>query len=507
MRGDGDSTRSGGRPPGRLPFGLPSRPAPAPRVTPPTSDEITDVARGQGITPVSPRAEGPPFPPQQIVEQDRRPGLTPLSLLFVILIAYVVFQIQLVLILTLLALIFATAIEGPLRRLEARRIPRGVGILMIYVGIIGAIALLVVGIVPVVSDEASQFRDELPADIRNLQLEWEESSNPILSGSGADLLSRAADAIEEPPAPEQETTINLVTTIGGGVVGVLTVFAIAFYYLMEKSLLRRLVIQELRPEAQVRVNRLWDESERKVGDWLRGQLTLCLIIGVTATIGYGIMGIDFWPLLGLWAGITEIIPILGPWIGGVPAVLVALTMGWREALIVTGFIVVLQFLENMVLVPRVMRGAVGLTPLTVFVAILAGTQFYGPLGALLAIPIAALVQILITDYLDRRRGAHRSGGSLNLPGWRWMRGPLGTAEHGGPPQHYPVDASEIRYPTPPPDVDAAATNFTPVTTAAPVSAPGWTTDLLNRAAKRLAGNPGNPKPPEGEGSPPSAQTS
>jgi predicted PurR-regulated permease PerM len=440
-----------------------------------------------------------------MVEHDRRPGLTPLSLLFVILIAYVVFKIQLVLILTLLALIFATAIEGPLRRLEVRRIPRGVGILMIYVGIIGAIALMVVGIVPVVSDEASQFREELPADIRSLQREWNQSSNPILSGTGADLLGRAAEAIEEPPAPEQETTINVATTIGGAIVGVLTVFAIAFYYLMEKSLLRRLVIQELRPEAQVRVNRLWDESERKVGDWLRGQLTLCLIIGVTATIGYGIMGIQFWPLLGLWAGITEIIPILGPWIGGVPAVLVALTMGWREAMLVTGFIVILQFLENMDLVPRVMRGAVGLTPLTVFVAILAGTQFYGPIGALLAIPIAALVQILITDYLDRRRGAHRPGGALNLPGWRWMRGPLGTAEHGVPPQHYPVEASEIRYPAPPPDIDQSSASFTPVTPPSPAGAPGWTTELLNRAAKRLAGGTGTS--PEKDETPPSAQTS
>ncbi len=503
MRGDGDSTRSGGRPAGRLPFGLPSRQAGAPRVASPGSEEPADVTRGQSVTPVAPRTEATPFPPL-VPDSDRRPGLTPLSMLFVILIAYVVFKIQLVLILTLLALIFATAIEGPLRRLEARRIPRGVGILVIYVSIIGGIALLLVGIVPVVSDEASQFRDELPADIRDLQLEWKDSSNPILSGTGADLLGRAADAIEEPPAPEQETTINVVTTIGGAIVGVLTVFAIAFYYLMEKSLLRRLVIQELRPDLQVRVNRLWDESERKVGDWLRGQLTLCLIIGVTATIGYGIMGIDFWPLLGLWAGVTEIIPILGPWIGGVPAVLVALTMGWQQALLVTGFIVILQFLENMVLVPRVMRGAVGLTPLTVFVAILAGTQFYGPIGALLAIPIAALVQILITDYLDRRRGAHRPGGALNLPGWRWMRGPLHPGEQGGPVQHFPVDASEIRYPTPPPDTDSPE-NFTPITPDATSGAPGWTTELLNRAAKRLAGSASNA--PDKDESPPSAQTS
>ena len=131
---------------------------------------------------------------------------------------------------------------------------------------------------------------------------------------------------------------------------------------------------------------IWDEVEQKVGDWLRGQLTLCLVIGVTATIGYAVMGISFWPLLGLWAGITEIIPILGPWLGGVPAVIIALTQSWEKAALVVGFVLLLQMMENAILVPRVMRGAVGLTPLTVFIAILAGTEFAGVAGALAGHP-------------------------------------------------------------------------------------------------------------------------
>ena len=130
---------------------------------------------------------------------------------------------------------------------------------------------------------------------------------------------------------------------------------------------------------------------------------------------------QFWPLLGLWAGITEIIPILGPWLGGVPAVIIALTQGWEKALLVIGFVVLLQLTENAVLVPRVMRGAVGLTPLTVFIAILAGTEFAGIPGALLAIPIAAVIQVMLSHYTEARREAKLAGLSA-LPGWRWMRG-------------------------------------------------------------------------------------
>ncbi|HEV2067536.1 MAG TPA: AI-2E family transporter, partial [Thermomicrobiales bacterium] len=247
----------------------------------------------------------------------------------------------------------------------------------------------------------------------------------VLSGTGAELLGQAREAIRRPPDPPQEAAVNVLTGLIGGILGALALLAIAFYYLMEKPLLKRLVLDEFTTANRVRVERVWDDIEHKVGGWIRGQLTLCLIIGVLATIGYGILDVRFWPLLGLIAGVTEIIPIIGPWLGGIPAVIVALTDGWQKAAFVVGFIILLQFLENTVLVPRVMRGAVGLTPLTVFVAVLAGTTFVGPAGAVLAIPIAALIQVVLTDYLDARRLARR-GPNETIAGWRWMRGALGS---------------------------------------------------------------------------------
>jgi predicted PurR-regulated permease PerM len=459
------------------------------------------------IPPPSERRESSPAPPVEVAE--RRPGLTPVSLFVVLLIAYVVLKVQLVLILTLTAIIFATVIEGPLRRLERRHIPRGAGILIIYASIIGTLVLLGVLIAPAIGDQYNEFREDAPVQLRELQFDWRTSGNRVLSGAGADLLGRVVQVIEAPPAPPQDTALDVIVGVGGGLVALLAILAMAFYYLMEKALLRRLVLQELRPESRVRVARIWDFAEAKIGGWLRGQLTLCLIIGVTATIGYGIMGIQFWPLLGLWAGITEIIPILGPWIGGVPAVLIALTMGWEKALQVAVFIVLLQFTENTILVPRVMKGAVGLTPLTVFVAILAGTQFYGPLGALLAIPIAALVQVLLTEYLDVRRGTQR-GTAIPLPGWRWMRGPL--TGNGGSEIHPPVDPAEVRRPAPPAppaatqpatpptaagslSTPASPTDYTP---AGPFGARGWTSELLSRAANTLGSAKRNEPPADEE---------
>ncbi len=354
---------------------------------------------------------------------DRRPGLTPLTLFLVLLLAYVMIQIQLVLIITLLALVFATVIERPVQLLERRYVPRAAAILAVYVGIIGTVVLLIVGIVPTVGEEAGNLRDQLPGQLRELEAEWRGSANPILSGTGADLMDQAQTALDRPPEPPQDAAVGILAGIVGGIVGALAMLAITFYYMMEKPLLKSLILDQMSGPARARTAKVWDDVENKVGGWVRGQLTLCLIIGLLATVGYGILDVRFWPVLGLIAGITEIIPIIGPWLGGIPAVIVALTDGWQKAAFVVGFIVILQLLENTVLVPRVMRGAVGLTPLTVFVAVLAGTTFIGPAGAVLAIPIAALIQVVLTDYLDARRLARHAPGET-AAGWRWMRSAL-----------------------------------------------------------------------------------
>lgn len=456
---------------------------------PTTYPSVPDPAAG-GPRPVAapPPARAEPARPSS-PGPDRRPGLTPVTLFLTLLVAYVAIEIQLVLILLLMALVLATAIERPVQLLERRHVPRPVGILAVYAAIVGSVTLLFVLATPVVGDEASRLREEMPGRLEALSEQWAASANPLLAGPGQDLIGQAANIIAEPeqidvPQVPGGAAVDVVTGVVGGVVGLLTVFVIAFYYLMEKRWLRRLVLDEITAEHQARVGRVWDNVEAKVGDWLRGQLLLCLVIGSLATVGYGVLGVPFWPLLGLWAGLTEIIPVVGPWLGGIPAVIVALTQSWNTTLLVIGFIVALQMLENTILVPRVMRGAVGLTPLTVFIAILAGTQFRGIVGALLAIPVAAAVQVVLTDYLDARR-ASQSGNGSPLSGWRWMRGqaptPPATPPSPPPPPAPAVDADgsaeETAAPSPPTDGEP------PVSRSLGTPVGRWA-EVLTRAAKR-----------------------
>jgi predicted PurR-regulated permease PerM len=364
----------------------------------------------------------PPEPSAAALDSEwRRPSITPLSLFLVLIAAYVLLKVQLVLVLVLLAVLFATIIERPVMALHRQRVPRPLSILAVYLMIIGGLTLAGILAAPTIQDEAQRFRTEAPEQIRELRNDWRVSENGLLKGAGVNALNRLLAEIDNPTGPSEEVTVGIVTGVGGGIVGLLAVFVMAFYYLTEKALLRGIVVNQVKPSSRERVERVWNLVEAQVGRWLRGQLTLCLIIGSLSFVGYGLMDIRFWPLLGLWAGITEIIPIVGPWLGGIPAVAIAATMSWDKAIAVTIFVVLLQFLENSVLVPRVMKGAVGLTPLTVFVAILAGTQYLGIIGALLAIPIAAGIQVILADYFKGRRELHRTPEMVS-PGWRWMRG-------------------------------------------------------------------------------------
>ncbi len=351
--------------------------------------------------------------------------LTPWNLLLVLIVFTLLTNLGGLMVSVLMAVLLGTILEGPVQRFEKQGLPRAAGIAICYIGVLAGIVALVFVILPVIQDQASEFRETFPAQMHEMRDDWSQSSNPLLRGTGVSLLDSGIEFIESPEPTTNvsgETAAKAIPIVGsviGALATTITTLVVTFYYLLEKKFVRRVVIDQVSPDLQSRVSSLWTEVENKVGGWLRGQLLLCLIIGALATVSYGIIGLDFWPLLGLWAGITEIIPIVGPWLGGIPAVVVALTMGPEKALLVAIIILAMQSLENWILVPRVMRGAVGLTPLTVFVAILAGTQLMGVIGAILAIPIAAGLQVVLADYMDQRRSRFQIE-PVQGSGWRWM---------------------------------------------------------------------------------------
>ena len=143
------------------------------------------------------------------------------------------------------------------------------------------------------------------------------------------------------------------------------------------------------------MNAVWLEVEQKLGGWVRGQLLVMGVMGVMAGVGFWIIGLPNPVLLGVLAGIGELIPMVGPFIGFAPAVLVALGIDPWTALLVVVYAIVVQQIEGNFLVPRIMGHSVGVSPLTVVLGILIGAILYGLPGAFLAVPIAGAIQVIV----------------------------------------------------------------------------------------------------------------
>ena len=189
--------------------------------------------------------------------------------------------------------------------------------------------------------------------------------------------------------------LGAVQTVIGLVGTVITVLLLPYYLLVDAESLQKAFLQLFDPERRPRVARIARAVTVKVGAWLSGQLLLAFVIGTTASLGLWILGVPYFYVLGLVAAFGEMIPVVGPILAAVPAILMGATVSWKTALFVAIYFAVQQFVENNILVPRVMERQVGVSATTVIVALIIGSTLLGVVGAILAVPTAAILQVLL----------------------------------------------------------------------------------------------------------------
>jgi predicted PurR-regulated permease PerM len=207
------------------------------------------------------------------------------------------------------------------------------------------------------------------------------------------------EAVQQTPVNTDAVgaVFGAITAVLGGVFGVLTVLIVTFYLLLEADTILLTFLRLFPPSDRPRVHEACGRVSTKVSAWLGGQLLLAGIIGSTAAVGLWLMGVPYFYVLALVAGIGEVIPVVGPLLAAIPAILVALTVSPALALGVAIFYVVQQQFENHVLVPKVMERQVGVSATMVIVALLLGGSLLGVVGAILAVPTAAILQVLFEE--------------------------------------------------------------------------------------------------------------
>jgi predicted PurR-regulated permease PerM len=279
-----------------------------------------------------------------------------------------------------------------------RALPRWFAILVVYLVIVGVLTVAGLLVIPPLVDQAQELWRRLPSMLDNFQT--------FLIDRG--LLSQRItleEAVRSAPG-SPGTAVGTVATAVGSVVGFviafLTILILTFYLLVDSESMysgfARLFPRETRPRVLAASRKI----TAKVSAWLNGQLILAGTIGSTAAIGLYLLGVPFFYVLALTAAIGEMVPVIGPIFSAIPAILAGLSVSPRTALFVALFWIAQQQIENHLLVPKVMERQVGVSPVIVIVALLIGGSVLGILGALLAVPTAAIIQVIIQEVLDER---------------------------------------------------------------------------------------------------------
>jgi predicted PurR-regulated permease PerM len=279
-----------------------------------------------------------------------------------------------------------------------RRFPRWLAILILYLIILGTVASVLALVFPPLIRQAHQLWNALP-DMIDRGLAFLVSKGLLSEDLTKEVLLR--EAVQRAPGGSEAvgTVLAAIVGVAGGIFGVLTILILTFYLLVDSNSLRRTFIRLFPKAEQARVDAAARAITTKVSAWLGGQLLLGGLIGATSALGLWLLGIPFFYVLALISAIGEMIPVVGPVLSAIPAIAVAATVSGKKVLFVIVFFIVQQQIENHVLVPKVMERQVGVSAVTVIAALLIGGKLLGIPGALLAVPTAAILQVLFTEWM------------------------------------------------------------------------------------------------------------
>lgn len=298
-----------------------------------------------------------------------------------------------------LAVAIVYLLNPVVNRLQSHRIPRVLGTALAYTAVLGGFVLAGLLIAPIAGDQADGLSDEWPA-LRSDVESWID-----------DVAAETNDWIIETPTVEEieaefdgdagsiSETVERLRNVGGKVLhGAIIVILgpiLAFYLLVDLPRLRVVADSLVPPARSDEVHVVAERLNRALGGFLRGQMLIALIVGVMVSTGLAAVGLDFWLIVGMIAGLSNVVPLIGPWVGGVPGVVIALSTGdVRQAFWVVLVMVGAQQIDNHFISPMVMQRTVKLHPAIVILALLVGGSLGGIFGLFLAVPATAVLKII-----------------------------------------------------------------------------------------------------------------
>lgn len=328
--------------------------------------------------------------------------------------AYVFWLLRDLALLVLTAIVIASAIEPGVAFFIRHRIPRFVAALLVYVLTFGSVFALLYFFFPPIIADAAGFLSAMPKylDTINSVSPFSGITNAAgLAGGQGGIQSflQTLFSLQAVFTAGSGGVVQLFVTFFGGIFSLVLVIVLSFYFALQDTGVDdflRMVMPVAYEEYSVD---LWKRSQKKIGLWMQGQILLSVIVAILVYLGLLIIGIPYALLLSVFTAIAEIIPVFGSLIAGTAAAVVGYSNGGVPlGLIVAGLFIVVNQFESNLIYPLIVKKIVGLPPLLVIVALIAGYTLAGFLGVLLSVPVAAVVLELITDFDKRKRREHKN---------------------------------------------------------------------------------------------------
>ncbi|MBI2039959.1 AI-2E family transporter [Candidatus Microgenomates bacterium] len=299
---------------------------------------------------------------------------------------WALYLIRDLLVIIFIGIILMSALNPLVNLFTKAKMPKALSIGITYIIIISLIGGLLFSILPPLIEQTTHLVSSLP---------------PILAQVFS-ILNIDRSVVQSELAALSKNVFSITLGIFDNLLAIIFLLVLTFYLLVERDNLETKAASVFIGREE-RVKKLIVQIEEKLGAWLRGQILLSLIVGVLTYLGLIILDIPFAIPLAVVAGVLEVIPVIGPIISSIPGIIIALTISPILALGVAAMYFVIQQLENHLIVPQVMRRAVGLNPLVVILAIAIGSRLLGFAGALLAVPIAVVLQIVATEIIEANK--------------------------------------------------------------------------------------------------------
>lgn len=273
-------------------------------------------------------------------------------------------------------------------------VSKTLSVLLTYLLAIGFFALLLFSVIPPLIEQIREFVNNLPAYVTSLQNSFNNTNMSVITSEHiTNLISSKLDT----------ALSNLLTVVKNAFsvfVSFVTVAVFTFYLLLERVRIKENLFLVFPHLPRKKVTDLAHKVEEKLGAWLRGEIVLMLAVGLATYIGLSILQVDFALPLAVIAGLLEIIPMVGPTIAAIPAIIIAFVQSPILAIAVLALYILVQQLENNFLVPKVMEKAVGLSPIVTIFALSIGGTLFGTIGAAMSVPAVAIIQVVFEDYLE-----------------------------------------------------------------------------------------------------------